>query len=291
MPLCFSAFGVGARQQHHPVGLMRDGRPHLLAVDDVVVAHFLRARLERGQVRARVGLRVALAPDLLAGQHLRRIAPLLLLGAVGDDGGTGHADRQDVEHGGRLGQRDLLLEDHLLHEGEPAAAVVLRPGQAHEARVVHLALPRAKEVVDLGPGHVRPHAHPVAPVLGQVLREPGPDFVPERCLLRGQRKIHKPSLEVRTARTRSARLNDNSFPSYGPPAKGVKNAYAAGFPSRSAEVYCGRHGRSARDLPAAPAGPISKPSRASGATPTAGASPAPAGARRTRRPAPGSWGG
>ncbi len=142
--------GIGAREQHHPVGDVRERRPHLLAVDHVVVAVLHRPRLQRGQVGAGVRLGVALAPDLLAGEDLRGIPLLLRLGPVRDDRGPGHADAEDVEHRRRLRDRHLLVQDHLLHEREALAAVLLRPREPDEAGVVERVLPAAQELVGLG---------------------------------------------------------------------------------------------------------------------------------------------
>src|SRR3972149_393423 len=69
----------GPRHEHHPVSQLRDGGPALLAVHHPAVAVLDRARLQRGEVAPGIGLGVALAPDLLAGEHLGGIAPLLLL--------------------------------------------------------------------------------------------------------------------------------------------------------------------------------------------------------------------
>jgi hypothetical protein len=191
--LVLGGSGIRPRQQHHPVRDVREGGPHLLAVDHVVLAVLDRAGLERCQVRARVGLRVALAPDLLAGEHLGRVALLLLLGAVGVDGGAGHADGENVEDGRRLGQGHLLLKDHLLHEREAAAAGLLGPGQADEAGLVHLALPLPEKVVGLFAGNVRRGLHLARPVLREILRQPRAHLVPEGLLLGGQREVHTPS--------------------------------------------------------------------------------------------------
>src|SRR5579875_2775427 len=55
--------GVGARQQHAPLRVLGAAGPHLLSGDHpaAVVPH--RPRLQRGQIRSRLGLGEALAPD------------------------------------------------------------------------------------------------------------------------------------------------------------------------------------------------------------------------------------
>ena len=57
---------VGAGDEHAPLRVLRAARPYLLAGHDPVVAVLDRARLQRREVRAGVGLGEALAPDLLA---------------------------------------------------------------------------------------------------------------------------------------------------------------------------------------------------------------------------------
>ena len=44
--------GIRAHQAEHPVGMLRHGRPGLLAIDDVVIPDALRTGVERGQIRA-----------------------------------------------------------------------------------------------------------------------------------------------------------------------------------------------------------------------------------------------
>jgi len=153
-PFVPRGLGVGAGQQHHPVRDVSQRGPDLLAVDHPVLAVLHRASLERGQVGAGVGLGVALAPDLLAGEDFGGVALLLLFGPVGDDRGAGHADAQDVQDGRGLGQRHLLLQDQLLHEGESLAAVFLGPGEPDESGVEELALPAAQRLVGFGTWHV-----------------------------------------------------------------------------------------------------------------------------------------
>ena len=69
MPLCFSAVGIGARDDHAPLAVLRAGRPDLLAVDDPVVAVAHRAGAQTGEVRPGARFAEELAPDLFAAQH------------------------------------------------------------------------------------------------------------------------------------------------------------------------------------------------------------------------------
>ena len=178
--------GIRAGQQHHPVRDVGEGGPDLLPVDHPVVAILDGPRLQGGQVGPGIGLRVTLAPDLLGGEDLRRIAPLLFLRAAGNDRRSGHPDPEDVQDRRRLREGHLLLEDHLLDERQALTSRLLRPGEADEPAIVEPALPVAEELVrlrtrDLGaaPGS----AHPVA---RDVLVEPGPDALAEGFLFRGQ---------------------------------------------------------------------------------------------------------
>ena len=140
-PLCLGAsWSVRATSMHHlawwasvvqtfwPVTTQRRRRLH-------------GPGLQRRQVRARLGLGEALAPDLLGGEDRRQVALLLLLGPVGDHGRAAH---REAEHVGRLRApraHDLLVEDRLLDQRRAAAAVLLRPRHAGPAAVVELALP------------------------------------------------------------------------------------------------------------------------------------------------------
>src|SRR5262245_11959769 len=139
------------------------------------------ARLQRRQVGARVGLRVALAPDFFAREDLGGVALLLLLGAPGDDRGTGHADAEHVQDGRRLRDRHLLLEDQLLHEGEPAAAILLGPRESDESGLEQRALPDPEELVLLFARNLR--AADRLPFTRNVLREPRADGRPESLLI------------------------------------------------------------------------------------------------------------
>ena len=138
----------------------------------------LRARPERGQVGARIGLRVKLAPQLLGGEDLPQVALLLRLGAVDDDGGSDDAQPEAVGRRRRIGARHLVGHDGLLHRPRPAAAI--RPGPAHPevAGVVELAMPDAA----LGE---RPDG-----LAREVVLEPGADLLAEGDVLGSVVEIH-----------------------------------------------------------------------------------------------------
>ena len=137
---------VGADDEDAPVGDVRVGRPHLLAVDHPLVAVQLGPGAGAGQVGAGAGLGEALAPHLLAGEQRRQEARLLLLGAPGQDRRAGHAQADDPEvaRGVRAGR--LLQVDALEGGRQSQPAVLRRPGDAGVARGGQLRRPVPPEV-------------------------------------------------------------------------------------------------------------------------------------------------
>ena len=162
---------------------------------------------------------------------------------------------EDVEHRRRLGERHLLLEDHLLHEREPAAARFLRPGQADEAGLVQLPLPAAEQLVGFRARNVGALAQPRHPVLPHVLRAARRE--PRRgrtsCSGVSVKSIHPPArgggvTEVdRDEAERRFSAHDTSL------REKVSRSSPPAGPSEGA-VYSPRHGH-LRDHPAAPEGP------------------------------------
>ena len=72
---------IGAGEQQAEVGVVRTRRPHLLPVDDELVAVGDRARAEVREVGARVGLAEQLAPHLVAAEQRPQVPRLLLVRA------------------------------------------------------------------------------------------------------------------------------------------------------------------------------------------------------------------
>ena len=135
--------GIGARDQDPPVGVLRVRVPHLLPVDDPLVAVAHRTRAERGEVGAGTGLAEQLAPQLVAAQHRVEVALLLLGRAVHHERGRDHAD-PDGEHAGLHVELRLFLRvDRLLDAGAAAAAELLGPRDAGPPVVVQHVLPLA----------------------------------------------------------------------------------------------------------------------------------------------------
>ncbi len=133
--LVLRGVGVGADGQPEVVGLVAAGGPHLLAVDDVVVAVAPSGGAERGQVGAGVRLAVADREVHVTGQDPRQEHVLLLLGAVADQRRPDglQRDRRQVH----VVVLRLVGEDRLLDLAEPVAAVLLRPADAHPAVGAH----------------------------------------------------------------------------------------------------------------------------------------------------------
>ena len=90
-PLVLDLFGIGAHEDDAEPREVRERRPHLLAVDDPLVAVAHGARAETGDVGAGSRLAEHLAPDLFAGEQWPQVALLLRIGAVGHDRRRAHA--------------------------------------------------------------------------------------------------------------------------------------------------------------------------------------------------------
>ena len=125
----------GARQQQHQIGVPGARGPHLLAVDEIVVAvagaH--RAGLQLGRVGAggRLGDAEGLQPQFARGD-LRQIALLLLLAAVPQQGA--HDVHLGVALAGGAARGVDLLEDHRGGAQRQArAAIFLRDQRGEKA--------------------------------------------------------------------------------------------------------------------------------------------------------------
>src|SRR5262249_34139883 len=127
----------------------------------------------------RVRLRVAGAPLLLAREDGRDEAALLGVGTEADDRRTDPEDTHAARRGRRVGARQLLLEDRLLHGGESSAAELLRPGGADEADGLECAVPAVHAL-----------AIPALRARRRVLGEPGAYARPEAFLLRRVAEVH-----------------------------------------------------------------------------------------------------
>ena len=129
-----AVFAAGLRGDDQQVAVLAVGDEGLGAVDHVLVAVALGARLDVLQVRAGTRLGHRDRADELAAGHGRQPAPLLLLAAVVED--VVRDDRAvDAAAECAVGGARLLLEDHgLVGERAAAAAVLLRNRRAQAAR-------------------------------------------------------------------------------------------------------------------------------------------------------------
>ena len=166
------------------VGDVRERRPHLLPVDEEVVAAILDPRADGRQVAACVGLREALAPDLLGAQDLREVALLVGLTAPRHDRRPRHAEADHAEVRRCLGARRLLEEDRLVAVRRAGPAELLRPG---ETRVPGLA----EQAAPLAVGVLEPATAAPLRALGNVLRDELADFLPERGFLGRVAEVHR----------------------------------------------------------------------------------------------------
>ena len=113
--------GIGAHQQLAPVGEGTERGPHLLPVDDEVVAVAHGARAHGGEVAAGVGLGEALTPDVVAAQHARQEALLLRVAAEVQDRGSDVREADRVQRARRVGALHLLGEHDLFDHARSRA--------------------------------------------------------------------------------------------------------------------------------------------------------------------------
>src|SRR5215211_3578141 len=132
---------VRARQHAAPAGELPPRDPGLLPADHERLAPLLRSRSQRREVRPGVGLREALAPDLLGSEDRGDVATALRVGAEAQQRRPQHVEADDVGElrGSRC--RQLLVDHDLLGHRASAAAELQRPGSPDVARFVAACLP------------------------------------------------------------------------------------------------------------------------------------------------------
>ena len=108
---------------------------------------------------------------------------------MGDDDRAAHAQADHVDGLGRLCLDHLVVEDELLHEAGSPPAVLLGPGDADIAGVVHLLLP-APATLD----EVLLALFGRAVTAGLVGLEPGTDLVAKLLLRPAELEVHAPTL-------------------------------------------------------------------------------------------------
>ena len=172
---------ISAGQHKDPVGVVRHTGPDLLPVDDELIPILHRPGLQGGQVRAGIGLAIALAPDGVAAENARDMLAFLLLRAVAQERWTKKARGVAADHRGvEVGQ--LLVKNKLLPEGPLQAAVLLWPGHGQpvaRAKFFGKGVGKGKLAVIIRIPELR-----AAPALGELCLQELPDFLPKGCLFR-----------------------------------------------------------------------------------------------------------
>src|SRR6266481_8070585 len=108
-PRCFG-WSQSVRQQKPPMRLVRAGGPHLLPVDDPLIAAELGSRHRTGHVGAAAWFAEQLAPDILAGQNAQQELLLLQISAVRENGRGGEGANADLGNADRTDALELLLD-------------------------------------------------------------------------------------------------------------------------------------------------------------------------------------
>ena len=175
---------VGAHQAEDPVGVIRIGRPDLLAVDDEVVAVAFGAGLQRGQIRSGVRLGIALAPADEPGRDLRQMLFLLRIGAVFQKRRPEHGNAERGQRLPRADRRHFLAHDLGLFAIEAAAAIFRRPMRHGPTLVAHPFEPDALRLggefgVTAAPEGVAVGGHRLAHLRRAIGLEPGAGFTAE----------------------------------------------------------------------------------------------------------------
>ena len=140
--------GVGAGHEHAPVAEVSQGVPHLLPVDHPFVAITHGAGAEAGEVGPRTRFAEQLAPALFTREHRPQEAVLLLIGAMGDDGGP----RQRHEERGGVLADSARLTHTLFHQSVqvgPHAQAAEPFGEVHPGEAMVVAGTTEGTVVDL----------------------------------------------------------------------------------------------------------------------------------------------
>ena len=184
--------GLGAGEQEAPVGHVGERGPYLLPGDHPLVAVEGRGGGHGGQVRPGARLGVALAPELIDRLDRGQEPALLFRRAERDQRRPEQLLAQVADPAGRAAAGVLLVEDDLLRQRGPAAAVLGRPAQARPAGGRQVPVPGQPLFVRLmlAAGTARPPQR--GEPAGEALRQPPPQPVAELLVLRAQ--LHPPSL-------------------------------------------------------------------------------------------------
>ena len=183
--LALAGRAIGAHEAEDPVGVMRERGPDLLAIDDVVLAMTHGAHVERSEIAARAGLRVALAPEVVAVIDTRQEPLFLRLAAKAQQHRPAH--REAERHQRRAaGIAELFLEDVALDHVPAGAAPFARPRRCHPALFCEYPVPAQQLVFR----EVLVALDFLAQLRRQVGAKPRAHFIAERQLLGGVIEVH-----------------------------------------------------------------------------------------------------
>jgi hypothetical protein len=107
--------------------LVRAGGPHLLPVDDPLIAAEHGSRYRTSDVRSAARFTEQLAPDILAGQNAQQELLLLQIGAVRENGRGSECADADLGDTDRTDALELLLDHRHQADGKVAAVPARRP--------------------------------------------------------------------------------------------------------------------------------------------------------------------
>src|SRR6266511_4642858 len=156
--------GIGTGEQHAEIGGLAARRPHLLTVDDPLVAVALRPALEAGEVGPGAGFAEQLAPGFLAVEDRPQVPRTLLVAAVHEDRRPRQEHAEARRRPDRAGGAELFgddtgevarkaLAEPLLGPGGNAPTGIAQPGPPFGKREIRVP------VVGQPPAHLVAHEH------------------------------------------------------------------------------------------------------------------------------------
>jgi hypothetical protein len=146
---------------------------------------------QTGEIAAGIGLRIALAPQLVGAEDARQVPPLLLFGPPVNKRRAQQVQRARRRQNRRTGGKIFLVEDHLLHKAGAPAAIFLGPGDPDPAGGVHCLLP-CNALFERLPVRCDPLISGIvdADLSRQVTFEPAPELGTECGVLGAAGEIH-----------------------------------------------------------------------------------------------------
>ena len=190
-PWCRSRAGLGAGDHEEPLAEVGVGRPHLLAVEHPLVAVAGAPWSARWPGRSRRRARSSPAPTAPRRPgSWAGTAPAAPAVPNAIRVGPSSSSPRWLTRTGRVGPGVLLVEDHLLPQAQPAAAVLRRPADAGPAVLGEVPVP-GQPLLDAPrgpPGAAEPLQR--GELAGQVLLEPAADLGAEGLVLVGVAQVH-----------------------------------------------------------------------------------------------------